>query len=658
VGKRKEKSVNKSCRETICLDGSDWKIQGFVPGAGEKQGVYRAGASERGWIAARVPGNVQLDLFREKHPDRDIYYHDGVEEIQWAEHREWWYRKSFAVPGDWKGRELYLTFKGVDFRAVFWLNGKRLGEHIGMFTPVEFRVTEALKPGGRNVLAVQILPVPHGLPLKSRSEEYDWSIYVLTMGIWQEVYLTAVPAARIEGVWVDTASGKEGERAGVQLKVRIDNPSKSAYRLRARIFELGKKKAVASAELLPGRFKAEDRFEMETQIEHVKLWWPLGYGEQFLYEAVVTLEEVETGRPLDEFSTQFGVRTVKMLPNAGQKPDEEDWVLTVNGRRVYIKGMDWLPADQFYSQLDETAYYSLLERAAHLGCNMFRIWGGGLIEKDPFYDWCNRLGIMVIQEMIFANQYERVTDKTILGMVRTQIPRILRRVHNHPAIVMYNGGNEMPHYPEVREICERMDPSRPFYRDTGAHSPWTHQFPNDYRWWNRNRANLHGECCVSGCFNLETVERYIPKEDLVYPIPEPPLACEHVFKPVRAKRVRMEIFRVQRGLNARNDIVEIYNLNFKKFGGTLYGEGNSQYPVVDAIEVFTREGENVALASKGAKARASSSLEPGKVCHVGPHPPELIGGKPEHVIDGVYGNEYSWAGGKQNGPIQIGRAHV
>ena len=101
--------MGKEGREMLNLNGTDWTIQGFGLGEGIKKKAYNLKSSKKSSIPATVPGNIQLDLFKDKHPDRDIYYATGVEEVQWAEQKEWWYRKEFIIPECWKQKQVFLT---------------------------------------------------------------------------------------------------------------------------------------------------------------------------------------------------------------------------------------------------------------------------------------------------------------------------------------------------------------------------------------------------------------------------------------------------------------------------------------------------------------------------------------------------------------------
>jgi len=143
---------------TICLDGDQgqWRLQYALPGAGEAGGFHQSDYDDRGWIAAPVPGDNYTAMRARGVTYGQFIGRDKREDPKWIEKYEWWYRRSFYVPGD-LGRDALcrLTFDGLDTLATVYLNGRKLLRHENMHTPVSADVTDRLIRGGRNVLAVQ-----------------------------------------------------------------------------------------------------------------------------------------------------------------------------------------------------------------------------------------------------------------------------------------------------------------------------------------------------------------------------------------------------------------------------------------------------------------------------------------------------------------------
>jgi beta-mannosidase len=229
---------------------------------------------------------------------------------------------------------------------------------------------------------------------------------------------------------------------------------------------------------------------VECILPEPKLWWPHGSGAQPLYTAVVALrlgEEV-----VDAVPVVFGVRTVRLL----QEPDDEgrSFIMEINGRKIFCKGADWIPADTFLPRVTDEKYDRLLTMARDANMNMIRVWGGGIYEQDRFYELCDRLGLMVWQDFMFAcGEYPEIPS--FLEDVRHEAEQVVLRLRNHPSIVFWCGNNECEWYfctthpgksPDkmrgatifrdlLPSVVDAVDGTRPYWRST----PFGDGFPND-----------------------------------------------------------------------------------------------------------------------------------------------------------------------------------
>lgn len=149
-------------RRQLDLNGNDWTVTSFQPGEGMERRAFAEGYPIQDAIPATVPGDIHWDLER-VHKLPDTYYGLNAKEAGWVSAREWWYRKAFSLPSEWKGKTVWLRFDGVDYLAEIWLNGHWVGRHEGQFTPFEFEVSRHLRYGGENALIVLIHPVPRSV---------------------------------------------------------------------------------------------------------------------------------------------------------------------------------------------------------------------------------------------------------------------------------------------------------------------------------------------------------------------------------------------------------------------------------------------------------------------------------------------------------------
>jgi beta-mannosidase len=451
------------------------------------------------WMPAEVPGHVHLDLMRLGIiPDPFERMYERT--VQWVDETDWAYRCTFEVPaGELAGARHILCFGGLDTLARVLLNGELLGEPANMFVCHEFDVTSALRPG-ENTLEVQftsaqrageqlkatllaahpeLAPYERGLMPRSfvRKAQYmygwDWGPCLRGCGIWQDVRLIRVPAARIRD-W-SYAAEFSGGACRVTLRVWLDGAAGAA------VATLSRGEAHASARTdVDG-----DMVELTLDVPMPERWWPAGYGDPALYDLAITLER--DGEPADLVSTRVGLRTVELVrePDAGG----ESFFFRINGVPIFAKGANWIPADSFPARITPERYREHLELARGCGMNMLRIWGGGLYETEPFYAACDELGLLVWQDFPYACA-PYPDDEATAAVAYAEAAAAVRRLRHHPSLALYCGNNEnqmlayyglwgsLPRvlgdhlYDEVlaRAVADE-DPTRPYWPGSPFGSP-------------------------------------------------------------------------------------------------------------------------------------------------------------------------------------------
>ncbi|MHA2138944.1 MAG: glycoside hydrolase family 2 protein [Candidatus Hodarchaeales archaeon] len=233
--------------------------------------------------------------------------------------------------------------------------------------------------------------------------------------------------------------------------------------------------------------RGDNKYETKLVIDSPKLWWPNGYGQQPLYCLKLTIKRENVHREL-----LFGVRVVKLVLNQGK---ENRFTFEINHQMIFAKGANWVPTDALLNFSEEGKYSKLLHIAKNANFNMLRIWGGGVVERNIFYELCDSLGIMIWHDFQFACSIYPETED-YLALVELEIQQIILRLRNHPSIVLWCGNNENEwidyqkiSIPERKEkkigdklhslkkrLCSNLDPSRPFWRS----SPWSPSSENDY----------------------------------------------------------------------------------------------------------------------------------------------------------------------------------
>ncbi len=416
-------------REEINLSGFGWKMDKIRPGQGVEEGFHSffpSIRSTRNWITAKVPGDVYTQLWRNGAID-DPYYGRNIEKTKWLIEYEWWYETTFRVPEKWKGKVIRLIFEGVDYDCEVWLNGERLGHHVGMFSEFAFDITDrviffgedlvddfyqlAIADVGRNanMLAVKIAPPPRDKAKvggrKGHLSDYgsDYTQAFIMIGIWRPVKIQATGPVRIEDVYVKPQI-RDSSSALLNIEVALENHTDTPKKVSVKAKVEGKNfiseryERSFDYEVKPGLGK----FKMEMDIDEAKLWWPWDMGEQNLYRLTLTVNE--DGKIYDESETSFGIREVKMEKNPGFTEDEVEypWTFLINGKRHYLRSANWCgPPDLMYGRNTYERYRNFIKLAKEGNINNFRVWHS-YPEIPEFYELCDEAGITVWQNFSFG----------------------------------------------------------------------------------------------------------------------------------------------------------------------------------------------------------------------------------------------------------------
>ena len=509
------------------LSGNDWHICADPDGNGAEQRLFDA--DPKAWIAATVPGNIQADLEAAKEL-KPLWYGAGDPALKAVAEKDWWYRKDFTIPATMAGKRLTLVFDGVDQKSDIWLNGQKLGSNTGMFRRFWFDVTESAKPGALNRLAVRIARCPkfwtHSdksgqniREFKSQTNDgWDWGVPIATLGIWKDVRLEATGPARIDWSRVQTSLSPDYSKATVNVTLEIESSKELAGSLRLRLSGDGRQ---AEATVQAALKKGANTVRAEIPLEAPALWWPAGHGQQPLY--TVAAELSAGGTPSDSRTTRFGIRDLQWVHTEGAAANHiSRFQLIINGRPVRMLGSNLIPADLLFGRMHERTL-NLMQHAKATGMNTLRLWGGGVILHKSAYDLADELGLLLIQEFPLANHMPP-QDAEYLETLEKTSRNIVRQVRNHPSIVEFGGGNEMPwnsstDHPAIhllRRVVAEEDGRifRATCPDYGAtHGPWYFDPWQHCRHFEQLRTMRAGEYGSASPANLEVWHREIPVKD-------------------------------------------------------------------------------------------------------------------------------------------------
>lgn len=482
------------------------------------------------WVMqGTVPGSDRTFLKENGQAEFDPFFGRNLEFSRFSENYSWAFRKFFTLPENWKNRRILLNFARVDYKAVFFVNGEYITEHSCASYGLTFDITENVKSDGENVISVLFAPAPDGLPnhLSDRPADFaqfrrtqigfgwDWSRRYQPMGIVDSVTLISYEKCRIS----DSFLKFDGRKAVLEMEVenRFDCEENLSVTLEPENFT-GKSVSFEKKVALEA---GNNKFSFELPLpDDLKLWYPNGEGEQNLYKLTLTLGDCTE-------SKVSGFKTVKMTRNPDSPENARNLTFNINGKPVFARGVNYVPAELDFSQATAEGYQHLVQAAKTAGINLFRIWGGGVIEKDAFYEACDRAGIMVWQEFLHAcSQYDKSAE--FLARTRREGTAIIKNLRNHVSITLFCGGNELLYYGEIPdspmlkqygELVAELAPGLPYHTTSPDlsrpgerhHGPWHYRSHGE---WNTHFRQFASELGCNGTPVYESVKRFIPEKEL------------------------------------------------------------------------------------------------------------------------------------------------
>jgi len=358
-----------------------------------------------------------------------------------------WYRRTFEVPSKWRGKRIILHFGAVDFEAKVWVNGKEMGTHRGGYDGFSFDITGALYPVDPNELVVCVWdPTDAGTQPRGKQVRKPGGIwYTPTSGIWQTVWIEPVSSAHIRDLKI--TPDVDGSRVVVQP---ITPVLIGKFPIEIMVFDNGKE--VCSAVTSSGQ-------ETSLPIKDPKLWSP---ESPHLYTLTATLK---IGRSVvDTVSSYFGMRKISL-----GKDDKGFTRLMLNNKSYFQLGpldQGFWPDGIYTAPTDEALRYDI-EMTKKLGFNMAR--KHVKIEPDRWYYWCDKLGLLVWQDMPSGDKYIGRNDPDITRSPESakefeqELTALIEGRGNHPCIVMwvpYNEGWGQWDTPRIVDMIKKLDPSR------------------------------------------------------------------------------------------------------------------------------------------------------------------------------------------------------
>lgn len=520
----------------------NWKLSCFYPYVPYYSMSIEANIEQKcifAPIPADVPGSVHKALIKAGLLENPYYEMNSLK-AEWIENKWWLYEMVFEI-NEIENR--VLVFEGIDYKAKIFLNGKVCGESENMFVPLRIPVESFLKKG-ENELRVVLEGAPEemaqlGISEKTHTQKsrfgykWDFCTRIVHLGITGNVYIEKSKPVELERFFFN------GKASGdFSIKFLCCAREKSAEKLRVKIFDENKNVVFEKTENVS--VENGKSFFINGCVNSVRPWYPNGMGEQRLYTLNVSIGESE---PF-VIERKVGFKDLTVEKNENGDWSSYGYLFNVNGKKVYIKGVNVTPLDMLYGDIKDERYEKLFKILADGNINLIRIWGGGLIESETLYSLADKYGIMIWQEFIQSgagiSSRPSVEPEYLEKLAATAKQATLKA--NHVSLVAFSGGNELSDengpidfsnknvallksivnaecpwvfmYPTSASGGKEFLSLDTLGKHCDVHGPWKYYGGYHYQLFNASDSMLHSEFGCDGMTNREIFDEYIAPENV------------------------------------------------------------------------------------------------------------------------------------------------
>ncbi len=353
-----------------------------------------------------------------------------------------WYRRSFSIPKDWDGQKIIIHFDAIDWQSTIYVNGQCVGTHKGGYDAFSFDITPFLSQKGNNELIINVFDptdeaaIAYGKQNKSRFNDPQRYAYTPCSGIWQTVWLEPVPKTSIKDFHITPNIDSE------KISILVNPEGKTTSKVKVEV-------AVFDGQIEVAKTEGDFNLSFELSIPKPKLWSP---SSPFLYDVKIRIKD--SLNTVDEVSGYFGMRKISLKTEKGVPR------LAINNQFVFQFG----PLDQGY--WPDGIYTAPTDEALKWDIEETKAWGFNMIRKhikvEPqrWYYWCDKLGILVWQDMPSTFKKRTEDDKI---QFEYELQTMIKQHWNHPSIVNWVVFNEHWGIYDVERITNSviaLDPSR------------------------------------------------------------------------------------------------------------------------------------------------------------------------------------------------------
>ena len=529
----------------VDLSDQPWTVAGWRPFCWRMGKSAETGGGMKPDIApvpAAVPGSVQQTLL-----DAGIIedWHVGLNSrlCEWVEHRHWDFTTELPAGLVSPGEAVFLDAQGLDYWGWVLVDGEEVARFQGALIPHRIDLSDALGDGAAHQLSIVFEEPPReqgqfGYTSRSRyfkpryNYSWDWCPRFVPIGVWDSLSLVTGPETRFDLAGMRATLADDNQTGRVDLTVEVvprQLHDDAAITLEAVVTRDDCELARASMTTGPG----SNRITLDGL--QVEPWWPNGAGDQPLYNVTVEARSTD-GALLWSQQRRAGFKRVEWMPCEGATPDAEPWICTVNGKAVFLQGVNWSPLRVGYPDTTDAEYARLVELYRDMGCTAVRVWGGAILEKACFYDLCDAAGILVWQEFPLSSSgidnLPPDDPDVIADMTRIAASYIRRRSH-HVSLLLWSGGNELLQFPEgktegmgapvdcthpciaaLRDLVAKEDPGHRFIATSpSGPSAWG----TDEGWGKGVHHDVHGPWGMGGTYkDMDAWRAYWAKDDALF----------------------------------------------------------------------------------------------------------------------------------------------
>ncbi len=518
------------------------------------------------WQPAVVPGTVLTTMLANKQVPDPFYgmNNEAIPDIYRTgrDYYTYWFVNEFTESPK-TGQQVWLNFRGINYSCDVFLNGRKLNtkRFTGMFLRQTYNITPYLQKDGKNRLAVIVYPPdPVGNPnggqggdgtiARNVAHQYvagwDWiqPMRDRNTGIWDKVTIEKTGAVNVENPHVVTVvPGKRlptgaQQPATIRVSAELENATGTAQIGTVR-YTMNGQTVSKDVRLAPQTTTTVDLPALT--LTNPRLWWPNGYGAQYLYPASV---QFVTGTKAlsDEEKLDVGVREVQTEWNSTTRSRQ----ILVNGQKVFIKGANWIVSDAML-RLSPDRYNAEIRFHRDMNLNLMRVWGGALLERPEFYQACDKYGLLVMQDFWGSgdcngrwvdpakkdDQWTRRQYPDDHSLFLTSAADQIKMVRNHASLAMWCGGNEITLPQDIMtplrdSILTRLDGTRWFvdysnsdemsFNFLGGNGDGPYGIQPINRFWAYRTWPFNSEVGSVGVNDYASLERFMPEANRVAPV--------------------------------------------------------------------------------------------------------------------------------------------